>query len=103
MRPTTFQLRFYGHFCHAGIDICRNFNVLTPFQLTSSLLRTYFQLPVFQLGMPIGLATWKVARTFHLARPLYRPRWHLFGLVRAGAAVRSQPAPAPLGDIGPTP
>jgi hypothetical protein len=26
--------------------------------------------------MPIELARWKVGRTFHLARPLYRPRRH---------------------------
>ena len=60
------------------------------FQLPSNYLPTCFQLPVFQLAMPIELARWKVGRTFHLARPLYRPRWHLFGLVRGGADVRGQ-------------
>jgi hypothetical protein len=40
MKATTFQLRFYGQFYHAGIDICRNFNVLAHFQLASNLLPT---------------------------------------------------------------
>jgi hypothetical protein len=44
MKATTFQLRFYGQFYHAGIDICRNFNVLAHFQLASNLLPTCFQL-----------------------------------------------------------
>jgi hypothetical protein len=69
------------------------------FELPSNYLPTCFQLPVFQLAMPIELAKWKVGRTFHLARPLYRPRWHLFSLVRGGADVRSQSAlGARLGD-----
>jgi hypothetical protein len=62
------------------------------FQLPSNRLPTSFQLPVFQLALPIEFARWKVGRTFHLAWSLHRPYWHLSGLVRGGADVRSQSA-----------
>ena len=65
------------------------------FQLTSNCLPIAFQLPVFQLAMPIELARWKVGRTFHLARPLYRPRPSLVTSLRGGATHRRRSKPAP--------
>ena len=81
---------------------------MTPasFQLTSNCLPTACQLPVFQLAVPIELARWKVGRTFHLARPLYKPRRpSLVTSSRGGATHRrcSKPVPAPLDGMGPTP
>ena len=79
---------------------------MTPasFQLTSNCLPIAFQLPVFQLAVPIELARWKVGRTFHLARPLYRLwRPSLVPSSRGGATHRrcGKPAPGPLANMGP--
>ena len=73
------------------------------FQLTSNCLPIAFQLPLFQLAVPIELARWKVGRTFHLAQPLYR-LWRP-SLVRSslgGATHRrcSKPAPGLLANMG---
>ena len=75
------------------------------FQLTSNCLLTAFQLPVFQLAMPIELARWKVGRTFHLARALYRPRRPSRLRHRAAARpiVGTPSLRRPLDGIGPTP
>ena len=79
---------------------------MTPasFQLTSNCLPIAFQLPVFQLAVPIELARWKVRRTFHLALPLYRlGRPLLVPSSRGGAAHRrsSKLALGPLANMGP--
>ena len=79
---------------------------MTPpsFQLASNCLPIAFQLLVFQLAVPIELARWKVGRTFHLARPLYRLcRPFLVTSSRGGATHHgcSKPARGPLANMGP--
>jgi hypothetical protein len=78
---------------------------MTPasFRLTSNCLPIAFQLPVFQLAVPIELEGWK---NLPPRRPLYR-LWRLYPVTpsRGGATHRryTKPAPAPLDGIGPTP